>query len=458
MHCNKQIYMKKLITLCVLGLGIGSGFSQNISLDSTAYNQLKSEIKEELKAEMVQATPSEKRSAFDLSRFSLKGYGAVNYYSYDYDTDNNLRNKMDAERLNMYLGYKFTPKITLKAEIEFEHGGTGATMELDTQEEFGEFEQEIEDGGEVKLEQLNLAFDIHPKFNARVGRMKIYFGLAQNLDAPTQYFTTHRQEMENELLPLGWYENGIELYGKFFNNRLRYRVFVTNGLDASGFSSRGWIKGGHQTRFEMVNANGLAYTARLDYKFGTHKDTFVGITGYIGNTSPNRPKEDMLQDAYLTMAEAHITYNEKNLRFAGMIMYGALQNSHLISRYNASLPNTLGVKRNPVGHTALGAEFEIGYNILPLWKPNSKQRLYPFARLDYYDSMFSTEGTVVDKPRWERTGYTTGVNWFVHPQIVFKAHYQTRILGSQHLDPGTLTSNGKRQRENTFSAGVGFKF
>lgn len=441
-----------LFTLLLLGTTL------NAQIDSVMYNRLKREIKEELKAEMIQATPSEKRSVFDLSRFSLKGYGAVNYYSYDYDTDANMKNKLDAERLNMYLGYKFSPSITLKSEIEFEHGGTGATMELDTQEEFGEYEQEIESGGEVKLEQLNIAFAIHPKFNVRAGRMKIYFGLAQNLDLPTRYFTTHRQEMQNELLPLGWYENGLELFGKFFNNRLSYRLFITSGLDSSGFSSRGFIKGGHQTRFEMVNANSLAFTARLDYKFGTHKNTFVGITGYIGDTATNRPKEDMSQDAYLTMAEAHISYNEKNLRFNGMLMYGALQNSHVITRLNASLPNTLGVKRNPVGHTALGAEFEIGYNILPLWKPNARQKLYPFARIDYYDSMFSTEGLVVDKPRWERTGYTAGINWFVHPQIVLKAHYQTRVLGSQHIDPATLIYSGKRQRENTISTGIGFAF
>lgn len=434
--------------------------------DSLALVKLKAQIKEELKAELtaemqkekVSETSSEKRSPLNLSRFSLKGYGVVNYYAYNHDTDPNLRRKIDAERLNLYLGYEFTPKIVLKSEIEFEHGGTGSTIELDTQEEFGEFEQEIESGGEVKLEQLNIAFSIHPKFNVRLGRMKIYFGLAQNLDLPTRYYTTHRQEMENEILPLGWYENGVEFYGKFLNEKLHYRFFVTNGLDASGFSSRGWIKRGHQTRFEMINAGAFAFTGRLDYKFGTHKNTFVGLSAYFGDAAANMPKEYIKKTAYISMGEAHISYNEKNLRFNATALYGYLQNSDIVSKTNASLPNGLGVKRSPVGSHALGAAFEIGYDLISLWGSKTEQKLFPFFRFDYYDTMHKTAGVVVDNPRWERTAYTAGANWFIHPQIVFKAQYQIRVLGSEHFDARGLSYGGRKAKEKTFSAGIGFSF
>ena len=185
-------------------------------LDSLQLKQFKEQIKQELKQEIK----NDNKSLINWSNFSLRGYGVINYYNYDYDTDPALKDKFDAERLNLYLEYKFTDKINFKSEIEFEHGGTGSTMELDVFEEAGEFEQEIEKGGEVKIEQAHINFQIKPYFNVRAGRMKVYFGLHQTLDTPTRYFTTNRQEMENEILPLGWYENGVEVYGTFAKNSI----------------------------------------------------------------------------------------------------------------------------------------------------------------------------------------------------------------------------------------------
>lgn len=392
-----------------------------------------------------------------LEKFSLKGYGVINYYKNKYDTDPNLKDKFDAERFNLYLEYKFSKRINLKTEFEFEHGGTGSTLELDSQEEFGEFEQEIEKGGEVKIEQLHINFNITPYFNIRAGRLKVYFGLHQTLDLPTRYFTTHRQEMENEILPLGWYENGIEVYGTFLK-KITYKLYCVNGLDASGFSSRGWIKGGYQQRFEMPNTNSFAFAGRLDYKFGKHKDTFFGFATYINDAAANRPKNDMREHAYITMIESHISYNEKNIRFNAIGLFGNLQNSEIISLKNANLSNNLGVKRTPVAKNAIGFSAEFGYNIMPLIKKNTEQSVYPFIRFDKYNTMFKTEGNILSNPRWDRNSYTFGINWFIHPQIVFKIQYSERILGSKQFDANTFTYSGKNQKEKIFSTGLGFNF
>jgi len=436
--------------------------SYSQTADSIAIKQLKDEIKkelkEEMKAEVKAELAKENKTLFDWSKITLSGYGVVNYYKYTkYDTDPNIRDKFDAERLNMYLGYIFNDWITFKSEIEFEHGGTGSTVELDTQEEFGEYEQEVEAGGEVKIEQIHINFAIRPYFNVRAGRMKIHFGLAQDLDRPINYFTAHRQEMENEIIPLGWYEAGVQFHGTFLK-RLKYEVSITNGLDASGFSSRGWIKDGYQTRFEMKNGDSFAFTARLDYKFGKNKYTYVGMSAYLNDAAANRPKKDMDDSAYVTLLEGHITYDEDYLRFNSVVMWGNLENSDVVSRKNATLSNNLGVKRTPVGKNMLGFSFEGGYEVLHFFKEGTKQKLYPFLRYDYYDTMHEVEGNVIRKPRWERSAMMGGINYFPHPQIVLKAHYQNRMLGSTHIDPVTSLDTGKRQRENTFVAGIGFSF
>lgn len=447
--------MKRLLLSFTL-LGCGSLFSQTV-MDSLAVAALKQEIKQELREEQQADSLDDKTPVFSFDKFSIKGYGAVNYYHHDFDTDPSLKDKIDAERLNLYLGYSFSDKISLKSEIEFEHGGTGASIGYDTQEEFGEFEQEIEKGGSVKLEQLFIDFKLVPSFNVRAGRMKVHFGLTQTLDEPTAYFTTYRPEMENEILPLGWYENGIQFYGRFAK-RFSYEASIVSGLDASGFSSRGWIKNGYQQRFEMSTAESFAFVGRLDYHFGTHDDTFIGVAGYINDAAANRPKNDMDKSAYVTIVEGHVSYNERNLRFNAVALYGNLENSDIVSKRNANLSNNLGVKRTPVGKNAFGVSAEVGYNILPLLAGTSNQMLYPFLRYDYYNTMQDVEGAIVENPRWKRSAITGGINWFVHPQIVIKAHYSDRALGSENYNPSSLVFTGEKQHEKTFSAGIGFKF
>jgi opacity protein-like surface antigen len=418
--------------------------------------EIKKELKQELKAEVKQEMKNENLAVFNWGRWDLNGYGVVNYYNYDYDTDVNIKDKLDFERLNMYLGYKFNNNIRFQSEIEFEHGGTGTTMELDTQEEFGEYEAEVEAGGEIRVEQAYIEFFLNNHLIIRGGRLKIYFGLAQSLDDPDDYFTTHRPEMENELLPLGWYEDGIELTGTFLKNRLEYHVAVTSGLDATGFSSRNWIKGGYQKRFEMANAEAFAYMGRVDCRFGTSGRNYFGIAGYVSESAANRPKNDMKESAYVKIAEAHVTYDQKYLRFNSTVLFGDLENSDVVSKKNASVTKALGVKRTPVGKQALGFSAELGYDIAHYFNPKTKQLFYPFMRYDYYDSMFAIEGAVVDNPRWERSSITGGFNWYIIPGVIFKMQYSDRRLGSQNVNPSTLAYTGHKQHERTFSTGISY--
>lgn len=464
--------MHKISCLFLL-LFVGINGIAQTSQDTISRNRLKAELKQEIKQELLQEMKAESSNEKTTSlkddeevvekpwltwnKFSLEGHGVINYFKNDYDTDPNYKDKLDTERLNLYLGYQFTENISFLSEIEFEHGGTGVTLELDNQEEAGEYEAEIEQGGEVKVEQVYIDFKIAPYFNIQAGRIKVHFGLAQDLDEPTEYFTTTLPEMENALIPLGWYENGIQIYGKFAKH-FHYHAYVVSGLDATGFSSRNWIKFGHQTRFEMVNAESFAYAGRLDYQFGKSKHTFFGISGYINDAAANRPKNDMDKSAYVTMGEAHLSYHENNFRVHMMALYGNLENSNIVSNKNSKLSNNLGVKRNPVGKNALGVSAEVGYNVLSFLAPKSPQKVYPFFRYDYYDTFQNVEGSVIQNPRWNRSTITGGINWFVIDDVVVKAQYSDRRLGSENYDQNTLAFTGKKQHERSFSLGLGFEF
>jgi hypothetical protein len=322
-------------------------------------------------------------------------------------------------------------------------------MEFDPLEEFGEFEQDVTKGGEVVAEQINVQFKWKPWLKLRVGKMRFYMGNASKCDEPWEYFTPYRSEVENTLLPLGWYETGLELSGEIALKKtqaypkLGYMLYVVSGLDNSAFSSFNWVRRGYQKRFETINADNLAYAARLDYQFG--KDNELGICLYAGNTSGNRPKQDLTLPAWLTFGDVHFNLEKYPFRAKAYGLYGVLQNSGAVSAANRNLSNNLNVKRTPVGAAAFGAYTEAAYDLLHLTAAKEPAQLYLFGRAEWYDSMFRVAGTITDNPRYARTVYTGGLNYFPHKQVVLKAAYGHRALDSDQV-------------EHTFSAGIGFNF
>ena len=381
----------------------------------------------------------------DTNPFSVSGYGVINYAHYDWELDPNRRASIDIERFVVAPKYRISDNIRLEAEIEFEHGGTGSTMEFDKFEEFGEFEMEIEKGGEVIVEKLAALFSIKPAVNFRVGHIIVPVGLVSKRHRPQHYFTTTRPEAETHLIPTIWHETGVEVFGSL--GSVNYQAQIVNGLDSTGFSSRHWIVPGHQLRFETINAEAPAFVGRLDYVI-TDNAT-VGVSGYFGDTAANRPKPDVKFDAHVGIVSLHGFYEVNALKVRGLFLWGTLQNADELSRVNRSLSNNLNVKRTPLGSSALGCYIEAGYDVLSFIRKvdTSLQKLDVFARYDFYDTMASVKGIIFDNPRWERTTWTFGINYHVHPKMVFKSHYSLRRLAEIDED-----------KENTFSLGLGFQY
>lgn len=374
--------------------------------------------------------------------FGWGGYGAINYFRYDWDTDPDRRDAIDLERFVVEGEYEWSERFLLEAEIEFEHGGTGATMELDKFEEFGEYEQEIESGGEVVVEKLEVVYRQSDNLHWHFGHFIVPVGLTNARHEPTDYFTVARPESEVALLPTVWHETGIGVFGRA--GRWSGVVQLVNGLDSTGFSSRNWIAPGHQGRFETVNAEAFAYVARLNFE--PWRGLHLGTSAYTGNTVPNRPKPDMEGvDGTVTIATAELVLERGPWTLRGQYLHGWLRNADEISDANRQLSNNLNVKRTPVGSEAEAVGVEAGFDVLSLF--DGAGRLDVFARYDDYDSMAATSGDVSDNPRWERTTWSGGLNYRPIEDLVFKLQYAHRELG---LDEDNV--------ENTLGLGMGFEF
>ncbi len=409
--------------------------------------------KADLKPNESQQLASQKNSDKEISPYSFNGYAVANYFNYDWETLPDKRDETDLERLVLEGKYQFNEQWSLNVEVEIEHGGTGSTMEFDVLEEFGEFEQEIEKGGEIVLEELFLQYEYQPWLGFRIGEIPVPVGLINKRHRPSHYYTTERSEAESAMIPVAWHELGIELRGEY--QGFLYRGQVVTGLDSTGFSSANWVKRGYQKRFEQKNANNLAYVASLDYDFSfldidLLKGAEIGGSFYWGNTSDNRPKPDMSEDAEVMILGLHGLYESGPWTLRAATLYGHLSNADLVSANNRRLSNNLNVKRSPVAEEALAWYVEAGVDLFQ-FIPNKPAILGHgfdwFVRYDYYDTMEKTAGLIFDNPRWERETWTTGFNYSPIKGIMLKGQYA-------HRNVNIPIEND----ENTYSLGIATEF
>lgn len=382
--------------------------------------------------------------------FALEGYGEILYQHYNFGPDQKTGDEgsppderaiVDLPRLVFEAKYWFEEDLYLEAEFEVEHGGTGAAMELEY-EEFGEFEQEVEKGGEIALEQFHITKQFSPEFGLRVGQVIVPIGLTNRHHRPGDFFGAVRPEAEESLIPVTWSETGLMLLGDVAG--FHYRGGIVNGLTSAGFSSKFWVRDGHQGRFEFIRADNLAAFLMLEHE--PLDGLMIGASGYHGNSSGNRPRDDMDGiDAKVSIGEIHAQFNAHNITARAMFLQGHLQNADQVSAKNSRLSAALETARTPVASEAQIMSAELGYNFLPLFNPDTDLSLQAFVRWEQFNSMHATDTPVFADPRFKRTVATFGLNFLPHRDIVVKSDYSIRTLGDERFNT-----------EHTFSLAVGF--
>ncbi len=216
-----------------------------------------------LSAAPASAAPDEKL------KLRVSGYGDLQFAYHDYGSNGTLNKGAPADNRLTFDTTRFAAKIEgfylpydveFEAEVEFEHGGAGAAMELEY-EESGEFEPEVEKGGEVQLEEFYLKKVVTPSLTMAAGRIKVAFGLLPLYTTPLDYLAVRRSETESTIVPESWNEVGLEAVHESDDWRLYAQA--VNGLDSTGFSSRNWVGSGQQGRFEEIRASDLAGVLQL---------------------------------------------------------------------------------------------------------------------------------------------------------------------------------------------------
>lgn len=380
---------------------------------------------------------------WNFNKYRIGGYGEILFQSMNYGADRykdpagapkQTRSYISIPRAVFAFDYKFRSDIILSTELEIEYGGAGSAMELEY-EEGGEYEMEVEKGGEIELEQFHITKRFSDAFNIRAGHMIVPVGITNSHHEPIYFFTTARPEGEMTILPCTWHETGIAILG--YVSSFRYEVMMVNGLDPNGFSSINWIQGGKQGMFETSVMTSPAFAGRIEYAGIKHLR--LGASGYFNNTAKNASKPEKMTGikAPVTIATFDAQYLTKDMAIRANAVYGNLGASRALSEINKGISKATTFPRTPVAKNAVTYSIEAGYNIMKFF--NTKEKLMPFARYEYYNSAEKVESGMAEMPINKRDVYTFGLNYYMMPNMVLKADYSIRKL-----------NRGKFNDENTF--------
>jgi hypothetical protein len=390
----------------------------------------------------------------DDGKLKLSGYGDLVFTLADYGDDpratakgskSDRRAVLDAKRFILEIEKELPRNFEFEAEVEIEHGGTGSAMELEY-DEGGEYESEIEKGGEVQLEKLFLQHESgHQRI--RVGRIPLALGLLPLQHEPFDYLGAIRPESEEHLIPSAWSELGAE-YKNQFGSEV-FQLQIVNGLDSTGFSTQYFVRDGQQGRFEFVKATNPA--AVLRWMTQSIPGLEAGASFYYGDSSANRPKSDLAKNCKNgkgdTERVAPCGYHKTPVQLLSLfakgrwgplqtqtsLLLGRIQDSDRINSKNINLPNSYeGAARTPVAEAAYSAWTEWGY-AWEGWEPGDA--LIPFARIERYDTVHKAARGQLDDARFDRHVLALGAAYHIESAVYFKFDVSERRFGSRDLRP-----------------------
>lgn len=332
---------------------------QEVELKALKKEQKETEQKLEATADAIDSAGVDKSLEW-ASKTKIGGYGEHHYNKFNGKDD-----KVDAHRYVLYISHEYSDSVRFFSEFELEHGLAGNGDDKP---------------GEVELEQAYIEWDFAENHSLVAGQFLVPVGILNETHEPDTFYGTERNLVEKNIIPTTWWETGAMMNGRLASG-LSYDVAVHSGLE----NSEGRIRSGRQ-KSAKATANDFAYTGRLKY---------TGVPG-LELAFTAQYQEDISQGdlaaASATLVETHAIYS------VGNASVRALWASWDIDGDEAEIA---------------GNDSQGGFYIEPSYKV--LENVGVFARYSEWDNQLNAQEdasvSVVD----------VGVNFWLHPNVVFKA-------------------------------------
>lgn len=381
--------------------------------------------------------------AFAQSKFTFKQryVGEFQFIQEDkFKTVNNLtpyqRKSFDLKAIEAEYEIQLNPDNKFEFEVEYEHGGVGSAVEFDNFEEFGEFETEVEKGGEVVVSEAFLLKKLSVKTELYIGKSPVGITLNNVMNSPLMYSSNEASQLEGRMVPQEWNEMGLQSKTRLGDWSLY--AGVISGLNSEFFRKYNWVGGGYQKQFENINADSLAYTAGLEWG-DVIWGRGISVHYYTGETQKNRYKLDKLTvpatvNIYSAMAQWKFF---DRIGLVGQHIKGTLQNAEAVALANATLS---GVAK-PKSFAAVGSKA-----FLQMYQANFDvtEKLNIFVQHEHVNTFQQTQGTISADPRYDvkQDGY--GFAYKLDEITHIKAHYfreNTKLTGLPETKHFVLSFN-----------------
>lgn len=306
-----------------------------------------------------------------VNRTSVGGYGELHANLLD-GTNTADKNSIDFHRFVLFFGHEFNDRLRFFSEVEVEHALSG-------------------DGkpGEVEIEQAYIEYDLNQNNQFRAGLFLLPVGIINETHEPNTFYGVERNPVEKNIIPSTWWEAGVSINGSF-GDGFRYDFTATSGLNTS-VGSHYAIRNGRQ-KVAKAKFNSAAYTGRLRW---------LGLPGLeLGLTT--QYQLDITQESdpttgSATLLESHLSWQTDTFSLRALYANWSLDGA---------------------GPAAVGADRQTGWFIEPSWRFNPQWGI--FARYNAWDNQ---AGNRLDS---EYTQWDAGVNFWLHPNVVFKLDYQSQ--------------------------------
>lgn len=347
----------------------------------------------------------------DNEKVSLAGYGEAVYQNFSNEKENGTpsgrKDTFDLLRLVAYLGYRFNDKILFNSEIEYEHASSGKR-------------------GEVSVEFAYLDFLLSRPFGVRAGMVLVPMGFTNELHEPTVFHGSLRPDIEQNIIPTTWRENGAGFFGQA--GPFSYRAYVVAALQAArqsatdavgGFRAANGLRGGRSSGSASL-ADDFAAVGRLDYQ--GIPGFLLGASAYTGKTGQRvaDPVSGEEIGAHVTLWDIHSEWESHGAKIRGLYTRATIGDVAKINNANGLTGNA------SVGEALWGGYVEGSYDVLPLVLPDTNQSLSPFVRYERYNTQDGVPNTFTENPASNRTVVTFGLTYKPIDKVAIKADYQDR--------------------------------
>jgi len=351
---------------------------------------------------------------------TLWGYGQLDY---NHPTARAADAQADLTRAVIGFNHVFNDTTRVYGELESEHAVASSA-----------------DQGESEVEQLYVEHALAPNYGVRVGLTLVPLGLLNEHHEPSNFYGVERNFVEQAIIPSTWREGGVSAYGST-DGGISWNVGIGTGpnlgaWDPTSDEGRASPLGSIHQELQLAKAHDPSVYAALNWQgipgFSAGGGVFTGKIGQGDDTF-------LAKDARLTLGEAHVRWQPGPFDFAALYARGRISDTEALN---------LRFVGNP---TPVPKSFWGGY-VQGAWRAwqSGDSSLAPFLRYEMFNTAAAYApmplGLGVPAADTERV-WTLGLNYYLTPQVVFKADYQHFNIEDLVLGYG-----------NRFNLGVGYQF